>query len=332
MTGTDAIKHRLDRALLSRQPDPETGAPWPAPDANRRPNISPAEGGWARGARPAIHRLFLLGEGIGASRTPALHEYEGRRQGMWLSYRILDSLDWGITADDLPAVLDWARSSGFSGFNVTHPFKQAIIPSLDELSDRASALGAVNTVVLRDGRAVGHNTDWCGYQKPFRDALPDACRGTVVQLGAGGAGSAVAYATLDLGTPLLIVHDIDAARSAALVERMQGIFGPERVRVGVDLARSLAGAEGVVNATPVGMATHPGCPIAGGLLRPELWVSEIVYFPIQTELLVRARDAGCRTVDGAGMAAEQAVRAFELFTGVTPDAPRMHARVRAMVA
>lgn len=332
MTGTGSIGPRLDQALLSRMPDPETGAPWPAPDADRRPNVSASVAGWAGGARPAIHRLFLLGEGIGASRTPALHEYEGREQGMWLSYRILDSLEWDITAADLPAVLDWARTSGFSGFNVTHPFKQAIIPSLDELSDRAGALGAVNTVVFRDGRAIGHNTDWCGYQKPFHDALPDACRGTVVQLGAGGAGAAVAYATLDLGTPLLIVHDIDTARAAALVERMQGIFGPGRVQVGVDLARSVAGAEGVVNATPVGMATHPGCAIDGDLLRPDLWVSEIVYFPIQTELLVRARDAGCRTVDGAGMAAEQAVRAFELFTGVTPDAPRMHARVRAMVA
>ncbi|MFT3862121.1 shikimate dehydrogenase [Micropruina sp.] len=331
MTGTESIGSRLDQALLTRRPDPETGAPWPAPGADRWPTVSRTTG-WGAGARPAVHRLFLLGEGIGASRTPGLHEYEGREQGLWLSYRTLDSLEWAITAADLPAVIEWARASGFSGFNVTHPFKQAIIPSLDELSDRARALGAVNTVVLREGRAIGHNTDWCGYQTPFADVLPDACRGTVVQIGAGGAGAAVAYATLDLGTPLLIIHDIDSERARQLVERMRGIFGPDRVQVGVDLARSLAEAEGVVNATPVGMATHPGCAIDAGLLRPQLWVSEIVYFPLHTELLVRARAAGCRTVDGAGMAAEQAVRAFELFTGVTPDAPRMHARVRAMVA
>ncbi len=332
MTGTSSIGQRLNRALRPRQPDPETGAPWPAPDATRHPFVDPPEGGWARGARPAIHRLFLLGEGIGASRTPPLHEFEGRQQGMWLSYRILDSLDWGITADDLPAVLDWARSSGFSGFNVTHPFKQAIIPSLDELSDRASALGAVNTVVLRDGRAVGHNTDWCGYQKPFHDALPDACRGTVVQVGAGGAGSAVAYATLDLGTPRLIIHDLHTERARELADRMNRLFGADRARVGTDLAASLEEAEGLVNATPMGMANHPGCPVPPELLRPDLWVSEIVYFPLHTELLLRARETGCRTADGAGMAAEQAAQAFELFTGVTPDAARMHARVRAMVA
>lgn len=286
---------------------------------------------WRTG-RPVSHRLFLLGEGIGASKTPGLHEAEARAQGIWLSYRCLDSLTWGITADDLPEVVAWARTDGFSGFNVTHPFKQAIIPALDGLSPRASALGAVNTVVFRDGAAIGHNTDWCGYQKPFRDALPEACTGTVVQLGAGGAGAAVAYATLDLGTPRLIIHDLRADRARDLADRMGRLFGADRVEVGTDLGESLAGAEGLVNATPMGMATHPGSPVPAGLLRPELWVSEIVYFPLHTELLVQARTVGCRTVDGAGMAAEQAVRAFELFTGSTPDAARMHAQVRAMAA
>ncbi len=331
MTGTDSIGARLDQALLTRRPDPETGAPWPAPDADRHPAPSPRTG-WAAGARPAIHRLFLLGEGIGASRTPALHEAEGREQGLWLSYRILDSLEWGITAADLPAVIEWARASGFSGFNVTHPFKQAIIEHLDGLSDRAAALGAVNTVVLRDGAAIGHNTDWCGYQTPFRAGLPDACTGTVVQLGAGGAGAAVAYAMLDLGTPRLIIHDLQTERARELADRMNRLFGADRAQVGTDLATSLDGAEGLVNATPMGMATHPGCPVPPELLRPDVWVSEIVYFPLHTELLLHAREMGCHTVDGAGMAAEQAAQAFELFTGVTPDAARMHARVRAMAA
>ena len=287
--------------------------------------------GWA-GDRPVVHQLFLLGQGVAVSRTPPLHEAEGRAQGMWLSYRVLDSLEWGIDETDLPEVVSWARAGGFSGFNVTHPFKQAIIPHLDGLSSRATALGAVNTVVLTGGRAIGHNTDWCGYQKPFRDALPDAGHGTIVQLGAGGAGAAVAYATLDLGTPKVIIHDVEPDRAQELVDRMAGIFGPDRIRVGADLAESLVGAEGLVNATPMGMATHPGCAVPTELLRPDLWVSEIVYLPLHTELLSRARTAGCRTVDGAGMAAEQAVRAFELFTGVTPNGARMHALVREWVS
>ncbi len=284
---------------------------------------------WSAG-RPVCHRLFLLGDGIGESRTPGLHEAEGAAQGMWLTYRILDSHEWGITADDLPDVVSWALASGFSGFNVTHPFKQAIIPHLDGLSARATALGAVNTVVLRGGRAIGHNTDWCGYQKPFADALPDARRGHVVQIGAGGAGAAVAYAMLDLGARRVEIFDLDVERAAHLVDRMAGLFGPHRVAVGTDVAASLADADGLVNASPMGMATHPGSPIAADLLRPDLWVSEIVYFPLHTELLVQARRVGCRTVDGAGMAAEQAVRSFELFTSVAPNAARMHAQVRSM--
>ncbi|WP_231851314.1 shikimate dehydrogenase [Microlunatus phosphovorus] len=286
---------------------------------------------WAVG-RPISHRLFLLGQGIKASRTPGLHEAEGAAQGLWVSYDILDALDWGITAADLPSVLAWAMQSGFSGFNVTHPFKQSIIPHLDGLSDRATALGAVNTVVLRDGRAVGHNTDWCGYQAPFLDALPEAGKRPIVQLGAGGAGAAVAYATLDLGAPKLTIFDLEVDRAVELVVRMANLFGADRVEVGHDLAAALSSAEGVINATPIGMATHPGCPVPDQLLRPDLWVSEIVYFPLATELLVRARKAGCRTVDGAGMAAEQAYRAFELFTGVTPDRARMHARVREVIS
>ena len=286
---------------------------------------------WAA-ERPVSHRLFLLGEGVKASRTPGLHEAEGASQGLWVSYDILDALDWGITVADLPSVLAWAAQSGFSGFNVTHPFKQAIIPHLDGLSDRATALGAVNTVVLRDGRAVGHNTDWCGYQTPFIDALPDAGKRPIVQLGAGGAGAAVAYATLDLGAPKLTIFDVEADRAAGLVARMASLFGADRVEVGQDLAATLNDAEGVINATPIGMATHPGSPVPEQLLRPDLWVSEIVYFPLVTELLDRARKTGCRTVDGAGMAAEQAYRAFELFTGVTPDRARMHARVREVIS
>ncbi len=286
--------------------------------------------GWSENA-PVCHRLFLLGDDIGESKTPGLHEAEGSAQGMWLSYRILDSHRWGIAVTDLADVVEWARAAGFSGFNVTHPFKQAIIPHLDGLSPRAAAIGAVNTVVLRNGRAVGHNTDWCGFQKPFADALPDAGTGTVVQFGAGGAGAATAYALLDLGVPRVEVFDLDGDRSRSLVERMTAVYGPGRIAVAVDIAESLSTAEGMVNATPVGMAPYPGTPVAPSLLRPELWVAEIVYFPLHTELLVRARTMGCRTVDGAGMAAEQAARAFELFTGVAPNNSRMRASVRMLI-
>lgn len=277
------------------------------------------------------HSLFLLGEGIGASRTPALHEAEGAALGMPVSYRIVDALALGLTAADLPDVLRWARRLGFSGFNVTHPFKQAIIPHLDGLSDRAQALGAVNTVVFRDGAAIGHNTDWCGFQRPFQAQLPGAGKGQVVQVGAGGAGAAVAYALLDNGAAPLVLFDGVPGKAEELAERMGRLFGADRIVVGTDLATALARAEGLVNCTPMGMATHPGCAVPAELIEPRHWVAEIVYFPLETQLLRIARDKGCRTVDGGGMAAEQAVEAFYQFTGVQPDAPRMHAHLREMV-
>lgn len=278
------------------------------------------------------HSLFLIGEGIGASRTPAMHEREGHEQGMSVTYRILDTLVEGLGPDDLPEVIGWAKRLGYSGFNVTHPFKTAIIPHLDGLSERATALGAVNTVVIRDGQAIGHNTDWCGFSRPLEAALGDRPRTDVVQIGAGGAGSAVAYALLDLGFEHITLLDLDQARASALADRMNALYGDGRITIGSDLAAALDdGATGITHVTPTGMATHPGCAVPTELLRPDLWVAEVVYFPLETELVRRARAAGCLTVDGGGMAAEQAVEAFSLFTGVPASQSRMYAHLREMV-
>jgi len=212
---------------------------------------------------------------------------------------------------------------GFVGLNITHPCKQAVIPHLHELSPDARALGAVNTVLLRDGRRIGCNTDWFGFAENFRRGLPDVALQRVVQLGAGGAGAAVAHAALTLGVGYLTIFDVDDARLASLVDNLCGRFGAGRAVAGSDLAAAMTTADGLINATPIGMADHPGLPLPQALLRPALWVAEIVYFPLETELLRTARTMGCRTLDGGGMAVFQAVEAFRLFTGITPDADRM---------
>jgi shikimate dehydrogenase len=212
---------------------------------------------------------------------------------------------------------------GFAGLNVTYPCKQAIIPLLDELSEDARALNAVNTVVIRDGRLIGHNTDWSGFAEGFRRGLPDAKLERVVQLGAGGAGAAVAHAALMMGTKRLDVFDVDPARSGELAASLSGRFGAGRAVGGTDLAAAMASADGLVHCTPTGMAKLPGLPLEAKLLQSRHWVAEIVYFPLETELLRVARAQGCRTVDGGGMAVFQAVGAFRLFTGVEPDAERM---------
>jgi shikimate dehydrogenase len=267
--------------------------------------------------------LGLVGQGIGASLTPAMQEREGREQGLALTYRLVDSGRLGLGRDDLPDLLDWAQRLGFDGLNVTHPFKQAVLPLLDELSDDAADLGAVNTVVFRDGRRFGHNTDWSGYRSAFRKALPEAVGDRVVLVGAGGAGAAVGYGLLEQGAEHVAVLDADPERAHECVVRLAKRYGDARVSVTEDLASSLAAAGGVVNATPIGMLGHPGTSVPANLLRLDLWVSDVVYFPLETELVALARDRGCRVLPGGGMAVHQAVGAFELFTGRTPDADRM---------
>ncbi len=272
--------------------------------------------------KPAV-LAGLIGSGIQASRTPSMHEREGAEQGLRYIYKLIDLEALRLPAEALPELLAAAERLGFDGLNITHPCKQAIIPLLDALSDDARALGAVNTVVLKDGRKVGHNTDWWGFAESFRRGLPDVRRDRVVQLGAGGAGAAVAHAALTLGTGQLTLFDVDRTRAESLAAELSARFGNGRAVAGGDLARAMGAADGLIHATPTGMAKYPGLPLPRDLLRPALWVAEIVYFPLETELLRVARSLGCRTLDGGGMAVFQAVEAFRLFTGIAPDAARM---------
>jgi shikimate dehydrogenase len=267
----------------------------------------------------------LIGSGIQASRTPALHEHEGDAQGVRYLYNIIDLERLGLTPQALPELLTAAQRMGFAGLNITHPCKQVIIPLLDELSPDARALGAVNTVVLRDGRRRGENTDWWGFAEAFRRNMAGAALDRVVQLGAGGAGAAVAHALLGLGVAELTIQDVDPARAAALADSLcaRARAGAGRAVACGDLAAAMARADGLVHCTPTGMAAHPGLPLPHAMLRPALWVAEIVYFPLETELLRVARALGCRALDGGFMAVFQAVEAFRLFTGITPDAERM---------
>jgi shikimate dehydrogenase len=259
-----------------------------------------------------------------------MHEREGEEQGLRYVYKIIDLDKLGLGADSLPELLTAAERMGFAGLNITYPCKQSIIPLLHELSDDARALGAVNTVVLKDGKRMGHNTDCSGWAEGFRRGLPDVKLDRAVQLGAGGAGAAVAHAALSLGVKELTIFDVDAARAAELAASLSERFGKGRAVAGTDRTAAMAAADGLIHCTPTGMTKLPGIPLPPELLRPNHWVSEIVYFPLETELLRVARSKGCRTLDGGGMAVFQAVGAFRLFTGVEPDAGRMLQHFKSM--
>lgn len=274
----------------------------------------------------------LIGAGIQRSLTPAMHEEEARHHGLRLHYQLIDLDRTGSGVEALPGLIQAVRTMGFAGLNITYPCKQAVIPLLDELSDEARAMGAVNTVVCRNGRLVGHNTDGTGWAWGFRRALPAADLSEVVVLGTGGAGAAIAHTVLRLGATRLVLVDREPARAQALADALNALHGAGRTRADSDIAHALQRASGLVHATPTGMDKLPGLPLPVELLRPTLWVAEVVYFPLETELLKAARRIGCPTVDGGGMAIGQAVGAFELFTGLTPDAQRMEAHFRHLVA
>lgn len=261
-----------------------------------------------------------------------MHVEEGKALGLSISYELLDFDLMSGGADRLAALLDDAERRGFSGLNITYPSKQAVIPLLHELAPEAGALHSVNTVLFRNGRRIGHNTDWWGFAESFRRDMSDVNTDNVVLVGAGGAGAAVGYAMLKLGTRALTVHDRDGARANALVQRMSEIFPDRNIQVCRDLGATLANANGLVHATPTGMRKYPGIPVPVELLRPPLWVSEIVYVPLLTELVLAARKHGCRTLDGGGMAVYQAAMAFKLFFETEPDIQRMLRRFHSRLA
>lgn len=266
----------------------------------------------------------LIGHGIQASRTPRMHMEEGAAVGFPYDYRLID-LPLGMGETALAQLLSNLEDAGYRGINVTVPYKREILTHLDALSDDARAVGAVNTVLFtKDGR-IGHNTDYWGFAESLRRGLPDAARDHVLLLGAGGAGHAVAHALVDAGVGQLLVRDMNHALADELVDELNARVGPGRARTVTDIGEAAGIADGIVNATPVGMLKMPGMPIDGALIAPRQWVADIVYFPLETELLAHARVKGCAVLSGAGMALFQAVRAFELFTGITPDADRMKA-------
>ncbi|MDH1258553.1 MULTISPECIES: shikimate dehydrogenase [Pseudomonas] len=281
-------------------------------------------------SRSKVILAGLIGAGIQASRTPALHEHEGDAQGLRYLYQLIDLDQLRLDSTALPDLLQAAERMNYTGLNITFPCKQAVIPLLDELSPEARGIGAVNTVVLKDGKRVGHNTDCLGFAEGFRRGLTDAARERVVQMGAGGAGAAVAHALLSEGVRQLTIFDVDRERAESLANNLNQHFGASRAQAGRDLPGALAQADGLVNTTPMGMTKLPGSPVPAGLLRKAMWVAEIVYFPLETELLRDARALGCRTLDGGNMAVFQAVKAFELFSGVVPDAQRMLEHFQSM--
>jgi shikimate dehydrogenase len=268
-------------------------------------------------------RLGLIGAGIAQSKSPALHETEAKAQGIRCRYELIDLDQLGVGVNRLPDLLDEAEILGFSGLNITAPCKQAVIPLLHELSPEVQAIGAVNTVRFHAGHRIGYNTDAKGFCESFRRGLQGVPLDRVLQFGAGGAGAATAFTLLELGVRQLTISDVIHERAQSLADSLALRFTQRDVRSSKTPEAAITTSNGVVNASPSGTSKYPGSAMPLSQLHPDLWIAEIVYAPLETELLRAARAMGCRTQDGASMLVFQAARAFELFTGHTADIERM---------
>lgn len=257
----------------------------------------------------------LIGAKIGRSITPAMHEAAAQALGVDLYYHLIDTDVLGHGLADLPRLLDAARALGFTGVNITHPFKEAVVACLDEIEGAAAAVGSINTVLVRKGRLIGHNTDYTGFVAGWRRTFGAMKPGKAALVGAGGVGRAMAHGLIALGAEELRLVDIEPARAAALAIELRNVHEAARIVVAREAAAAMKGADGVINATPIGMHAYPGIPVPAASLDGMKWASDAVYTPLETEFIAAARRARVAVMTGQELAIGQAVDAFALFLG-----------------
>jgi shikimate dehydrogenase len=270
--------------------------------------------------QPSTRQRFLtglIGAPIAHSATPAMHEQAGDALGVRCHYHLIEVA--GADREGLRGLLDGVKRLGFAGVNVTYPYKEAVVELLDELSPSGTDVGAVNAVVVRDDRLIGHNTDTTGFARAIKDLVTDS-PGSVAVIGAGGVGKAIAVALAALDVPEIRIFDTDRTKANHLAARLQT---KGNVIVAESVADALRGAAGLVNATPIGMLPSLATPVPDALLHDGLWVADAVYSPLWTPLLTAAKARGARVMTGRELAIYQAADAFELFTGLTPSVIEM---------
>ena len=255
----------------------------------------------------------LIGAPIAHSASPAMHERAAEALGLRGHYQLIEVA--GADATGLSMLLEGVRRLGFAGVNVTYPYKEAVVPLLDALAPGAAAMGAVNTVVVRDGRLTGHNTDTTGFARAVAPLLAPSGNAIAV-IGAGGVGKAIAFALASREVADIRIFDSEPARAETLISLLSPRGG---ARISASVEDALDGATGLVNGTPVGMLPNRGMPVTAALLHDKMWVADAVYSPLITPLLAAARERGARIMTGRELAIYQAADAFELFTGLAPS-------------
>lgn len=274
-------------------------------------------------------RLGLIGDKIQRSRSPELHRLAGRLSGIEVTYESLIPPELGETFDDVLAACD---HRGFRGVNITYPYKERVLEHVASPPRDLAALGACNTVLFEGTELCGFNTDFSGFASAFLHRFGKASPGVVAMAGAGGVGKAIAFALARLGASELRLCDPDEGRARQLAQALGPAATGMYISIAGDIATAAEGADGIVNATPLGMDGVGGNAIPASALPGRRWAFDAVYTPEWTGFLREARAAGVDVMTGFDLFLFQGIDAFRIFSGfaVDPDILRRELMSAAM--
>lgn len=267
-------------------------------------------------------RLGLIGDNIAASKSPRLHVLAGQQKGLVVTYDRLVPRETGLEFD---ALFDHAAASGYRGVNVTYPYKERAARRVECPDPLVRAIGAVNTVIFASEGPTGHNTDYTGFVAAYRGTRGDAPPGCVTMIGTGGVGRAVAFGLVALAAAEIRLVDRDLAKAEALAADLRRAAPAIPVRVIATAEEAAAGADGIINCTPVGMVGYGGTPIAAEALKGAAWAFDAVYTPVDTPFLQDAAAAGMAIISGYELFFFQGVHAWKIFQGTTLDEAALRA-------
>ncbi|THF47755.1 shikimate dehydrogenase family protein [Allorhizobium terrae] len=266
-------------------------------------------------------RLGLIGDNIAASQSPRLHELAGRLCGLEVTYERVVPPQRG---EDFETTFQWCRDQGFTGLNITYPYKERVVSLLQVPDPAIAAVGACNTVVFSTTPPSGSNTDFTGFVGAFRQNFGNNTKpGAVAMVGAGGVGKAVAFGLAQLGCSHLRLFDRDTAKAEGLAKALMAGTSTMRVDVTSSVEEATTGADGLVNCTPLGMEGYPGSSVPEPLMAGKQWAFDAVYTPVNTQFLQGCTKAGLAILSGYELFFHQGVDAFRIFTGHSVDQSRL---------
>ncbi|MCT4371953.1 shikimate dehydrogenase [Yangia mangrovi] len=261
-------------------------------------------------------KLGLIGDNIARSRSPLLHRLAGEQSGVEVTYDRLVPRDRGQSFDE---IFEGCEGLGFRGINVTYPYKEIAAGKVEVDDPLVRAVGAVNTVIFGGARPKGFNTDYSGFMSAYRRVMGETPTGTVLMIGAGGVGRAVAFGLAGLGTRKLRLVDRDPAKAEALAEALKSVAPDMEISIWLSAEKAAEGCSGVINCTPVGMVGYEGTPLAAEVLQGAVWAFDAVYTPVETQFLQAAGAAGLKVISGWELYFYQGVHAWSLFSGLGLD-------------